>query len=241
MSGERSGLWWMTPAMSTQRRVDDLQTARRPKAEVTNLTAIYDFLFGPPGAMPAPAVEGVNLPVAARDLSAMPTPVLRIEPEDFAFDFFTLGLPMVSERLADALMLSPEQVQYVDVDCSACPARTRGMGYMALNVLAFANPLDRGRTGPGRFVDVDTPQGPTFAWVTEGAHPGATVPRIAWRDGFVPPAPLFRVPGSLWTLATDELADRVADAGFDDVAFLDVTNDGTRTAAPAPRAGSLRS
>ncbi len=82
------------------------------------------------------------------------------------------------------------------------------------------------------FVDVDTPAGPTFVWVTEPSHPGNAQPTIAWSADFIPPAPLFQVPGTGWTLATDELADQVMRAGTDEVVFMDVTNDGTRTGIP---------
>ena len=221
-------LWWMVPAMATQNRVDGMQGATPPKAEVVNLGAIYDVLFGPPGSKREPVAEGVHLPVSARDLSAMPTPRFRIAPPKFAFDFFILGLPTVSDRLARTLALPPDAVRYIDVDCSECPPRVREMGYKVLNITTYANPLDRQRTGPGHFVDLTTPDGDTFVWVTEPSHRSATAPVIAWRDDFVAPAPLFNVPGSAWMLATEELAARVADAGFKDVAFLDVTNDGTR-------------
>lgn len=228
-------LWWMYPALATQTRVDALQVAREPKAEVVNLSAVYDFLLGPSGWRSAGTTPGVDVPVAGADLSAMPTPKLRIAPKTFTYDHFVLGLPMTSRRLRDALALAPEHAQHLDVDCADCPQKAQAMDYKALNVLAFANPLDRERTGPGRFVDVDTASGPTFVWIGDEPGPNAPTPRIAWAPGFVPPAPLFRVPGTSWTLATEELADRVTRAGFLDVMFLDVTNDGTRMGMPPMR------
>lgn len=138
-----------------------------------------------------------------------------------------MGLPIVSARLAEVLALGPDQAQYREADCSACAPAVRDMGYRALNLLAFANPLDRERTAPGQFVDLETPAGPTYVWVRPPVGPNTPLPSIVWREDFVPPAPVFRMPGSGWTLATEELAGRMADAGFDDVAFLDLTGDGT--------------
>ena len=63
-------------------------------------------------------------------------------------------------------------------------------------------------------------------------HQQPGIPRLVnlWDPAFVAPAPLFRVPGISWSLATDALADRVMRAGISDVVFMDIENDGTRTA-----------
>ncbi|WP_442679714.1 hypothetical protein ACSBM8_00465 [Sphingomonas sp. ASY06-1R] len=158
----------------------------------------------------------------------MPVPVLRVEPKSFCYDYFALGLTMTSARLRDAMSLPPENVHYIDVDCSNCPEGVQAMTYKVLEIRAFANPLDRERTGPGTFIDVETPAGPTFVWKRETSGPHAPTPRIAWREDFLAPAPLFQVPGTNWTLATEALAERVTRAGITDVMFLDVRNNGMR-------------
>ena len=65
--------------------------------------------------------------------------------------------------------------------------------------------------------------GEDHVWLFEGAGPGDPTPHIVWRDGFTPPASLFRVPGRPWALATERLAANVAACGFPDVAFYDLT------------------
>ena len=190
MTSGRPKLWRWFPAIATQERVDKLGLARKPGIAFLNDADIDVAMFGPPDEPLALAPGGVELPF---DHSTLPTPRLRVVPADF----FMLTLPFVSERLARTL--APDDAQLFDVDCSDCPPAAQAMGYKVLNVRARADPIDRDLTGPGRFVDVDAPTGPTFAWVR---------PR--------PPHP-------------NDLAERVAGARFADVGFYDQTNDGTRT------------
>ncbi len=220
----------MLPAIGTQERVDAMQRGRKPKAEVLNLSEVYDFLFGPPDAVREPKIADVFLPIVPADWSKLPALKLRITPADFAYDYFIMGLPLVSARLRTVLALEPDRVRYLDVDCFECSAAVQAMDYKVLHVLTYANPLNRELTGPCRFIDVKTPAGPTFAWVRPPINPNDPPPRIAWRADFAAPAPLFQVPNSAWTLATDELAERVMRAGFSDVAFYEHTKDGTQAA-----------
>lgn len=224
---EQRKLWWMIPTIASQERVDKLATRKKPQVGFVNDDELHEFRHGSPGTLPEARPDGIFLPV--ENWSAMPTPRLFVRTSDFQPNYFWLGLKLVSDHLARTVALGPEQVQYIEADCSECPTSVQDMGYKAINVLACANPIDRERSGPGRFVDIETPGGPTYAYVSNRQSPFDPVDRIYWREDFVPPAPLFCVPNSGWLLATEELAERVTRAGIDDVAFLDVTNDGTRT------------
>jgi hypothetical protein len=223
----------MVPSPYVQEHVDAMQTSARPTAEVVNLGEVYDFLFGPPDSSSDLVAQGVHLPVEGRDLSGMPALRLRAA-DDLTYDHFIMGLPLVSGRLAGTLALDPGQAQLLEVDCSDCPPEVQAMGYRVLNVLAYGNPLDRRRTGPGGFVDLTTQDGETFAWVPPPVGPATPPPTIAWNRGFTSPAPLFIVPGSAWTLASEALAGRIAGAGFKDVAFIDLENDGRIEGSAGP-------
>ncbi len=104
------------------------------------------------------------------------------------------------------------------------------MGYRVMHPLVFANPLDQSFAS-GVFEDVILPDGRlTQYWRTEPPRAGPPVGLLTrWRDDFVAPAPMFQILGGPWTLVTDALAERVMRAGFDDVIFIDVTYDGTRS------------
>lgn len=168
--------------------------------------------------------------IEGADLSKAPTPRFKATAEDFAPDLFFLGELFASKRLIETLALPQASVQLLPVDCSACPPAMRAQDYKVLNLLTFANPMDRERSWPSIYTDVELSDGTsTFLWSAEPWQPGMPVPRLFWREDFIAPAPLFRVPGKHWAMATDALAGRVIRAGFDDVMFHDLTNDGSRT------------
>lgn len=220
-------LWGMSPSMKSLERHMRLASGEQPKFEWLNRTEYCDYLDDRPGGrdehgLPRPRTAGM-------DLSGAPMPRLRCSDRRFAPNLIFEGELFVSARLSQALALDTAAAQYLHVDCSECPPAMQGMGYRLLNPLAYANPIDRRRVHPQEFMEFDSPEdGSPPAWLPQPWQPGRPIPRILWRDGFTAPAPLFRVPG--WTeLATDVLAEHVMRAGFGDVMFLDMTNDGTRT------------
>lgn len=158
------------------------------------------------------------------DLSSLPRPRLRCDETSFAPDLILWGELFASARLVEALALEPSSVQLIDVDCGHCPPAMKAAGYQLLNLLAFANPMDVERSEPADFFPFRNGDGgEDHVWLFEGAGLGGPTSRIVWRDGFTPPASLFRVPGRPWALATERLAADVAAGGFQDVAFYDLT------------------
>lgn len=76
----------------------------------------------------------------------------------------------------------------------------------------------------GHEPDRDVHGDPTIAWITSITGPHAPSRPTVWREGFIPPAPLFRDRYGRF-IATDALADRVMRAGISDVMFEDVTSE----------------
>lgn len=228
MTAPETVLWGFSPSLAAAERASALAMERPPAFEWVNRWDFCDFADSIQDA-----ADPQDLPlgqVAPVDLSDAPTPRWRCSAPDFAPDLIFEGELFASRALRDALALDDRTVRYLPVDCTECPPAMRAADYRLMNLLAFANPIDRDRTSPRGFTDVTLADGnTTFVWTAPPWQPGQPTPCLQWRAGFVSPAPLFRVPGSAMTLATDELADRVMRAGRDDIAFMDMTNDGTRT------------
>ena len=132
-------------------------------------------------------------------------------------------LHLASARLRDALDLGPEVVEYREVDMSGSVAEARAADYRVFRAVQEADPVDLRRMyghEPDRALDGS----PTTAWLMSVSGPHAAPRRTVWREGFVPPAPLFldRM-GRL--IATEALAERVTRAGLADVSFQDVTSE----------------
>lgn len=221
-------LWEFTPSIAATEHVYRLYDAKPRAFEVINEAEVFRFIRSQAEALDRENPSLVD--VTSLELSDMPRPRFRITDPGFANNVISMGLTYISARLARTLDLGGDAVQYVDVDCSACPAPVQAMGYKVMNLRAFGNPMDRQRM-PGEFTEVAMPDGGiTHVWRYDGPRPPSAPPLpVWWRQDFVAPAPLFRVPGGGWTLATDDLAEKVMRAGFPDVAFIDVTNDGSRT------------
>ena len=159
--------------------------------------------------------------IEALAFRAMPTPVFEITDPGFRFDYFECGIACASRRLRAVLNLPADVAEYRNIDSGRSPVGVREMGYAALQPLAFADPFDHERT-PGRTETVGLAEGRTVeAWRPARPVPGQGR-TIYWRAGFAAPAPLFRVLGTPWTLATEALAKRVMDAGVTDLVFQDV-------------------
>lgn len=227
MISQMQRLWGFMPSLESMQRAADLAMARPPGFDWVNRDDHAGFADGLGGAL-----DGFGLPlgqVTGRDLSCAPTPRWRCTDPDFAPDLVFEGELFASRRLRDAMRLDDGAVQWLDVDCTDCPPAMRAADYGLMNLLAFANPMDRERSSPPTFEDVVLPDGgATFVWTAPPYQPGGRISQVLWRPDFAAPAPLFRVPGMPWTLATDQLADHVMRAGIGDAVFMDFENDGTR-------------
>lgn len=188
-------LWLMLPSLSSMERMHRLERRRPPRFAVVNQDAAF---------------------------AAMPTPVLHVAEPGFAPDVIWAGLHFASARLRDALNLGPDAVEYSDVDTTGSTA-ARAANYKVFRVVHGADPVDLARMY-GHEPDRETDGSPTTAWLLSIAGPHATPTRMIWREGFVPPAPLFRDrDGRL--IATEALAERVTRAGVTDVVFQDLVSE----------------
>lgn len=176
--------------------------------------------------------EYINHEGAVRDrvwFRDMPEPVFRFADPGFHLDFFDAGMNCASWRLRRALGLTEADICYRDIDLDGSPPAVRANEYQIFQPIHFADPFDWSRT-PGEAVDVQRADGSIGKeWRLPCPDPASPPLRVYWRDDFVPPAPLLRVSGTYWMLATDALADKVMRAGITDLAFLDMTSDRTQT------------
>jgi hypothetical protein len=159
------------------------------------------------------------------EFDGMPTPAFRIADSAFKLDYFQEArLYCASLRLRQALALTDDIIRYRDIDLVQSPPTVRAQEYQAFQVVAFADPIDWTKT-PGQFSGFVRPDGSVRRY-WHLAPPNPVNPsRIYWRDDFRPPAPLFRVVGTGWMLATDALADKVMRAGITDLTFQDMMSD----------------
>ena len=151
--------------------------------------------------------------------SLIPTPRLRVTDPRFTPDYFQFqAYPVVSLSLRRLLDLNDRVVRYRNIDTTLCIPEVQALGYSLVDVIQYANPFDPNRTS-GQVRDVRQSDGSLRReWVVDYA----VGVECYFRDDFVPPAPLFRGTGTLWTFATDELAERVMRAGIDDMLFQDI-------------------
>ena len=214
-------LWLAGASEASLQATLDLQDASPPRFKWVNEAEAHAAEMRIASEYGAHGIAEVE-PLAFR---AMPAPAFEIADKSFRFDFFEWSIAhCASRRLRAVLNLPAGVVEYRDVDVSGSAPSVYEMGYEAMQVLAFADPFDHDRT-PGRIETIRAADGRTTeAWRPAGPVPGQPS-QIFWRDDFVPPAPLFRVPGTAWTLATDELAARVMNAGITDLVFQDVEGD----------------
>ncbi|MGI4943516.1 MAG: hypothetical protein ACRYHQ_23605 [Janthinobacterium lividum] len=199
-------LWPMLPSLTSMEQMHRLERRHPPRFAVVNQDA-------------ALAMTGHD----AHRFAAMPTPVLHVAEPGFAPDLIWAGLHFASAQLRNALGLGPDVVEYRDVEVSgrAVPARTAD--YKVLRVVHEADPADLARMY-GHEPDREADGSPTTAWLLSIAGPHATPTRMIWREGFVPPAPLFRDRNGR-LIATEALAERVTRAGITDVVFQDLVSE----------------
>ena len=212
-------LWPMLPSLASMEEMHRLEQRRPPQFVIVNQDAIYAAMF--------PADLGTPRPVSTDQepdrFAAMPTPALRITDRSFAPDLIWAGLHFASARLRDALGLGPDTVKYRDVDTSDCVAAARAADYKVFRAVHQADPVDLARMY-GHEPDREKDGSPTTAWLLSIGGPHAVPRRVVWREGFVPPAPLFR-DGTGRLMATEALAERVTGAGVSNVVFQDLISD----------------
>ena len=212
-------LWPMLPSLASMEAMNRLERRRPPGFLIVNQDAILDAMFPLRPGIPGAAAREQ----AADRFAALPRPVLRITGRGFAPDLIWAGLHFASARLRDALGLGPDAIEYRDVDASGSTAAVRAADYKAFRAVHGADPVDLARMY-GHEPDREVDGSPTTAWLLSVSGPHAVPRRMIWRDGFVPPAPLFRDrDGRL--LATEALAARVAGAGVTDVVFQDLVSE----------------
>jgi hypothetical protein len=158
--------------------------------------------------------------------STMPIPKLLITDTTFSANLFSIGFLYVSAKLRTVMNLPTDSVEYKDVDLSECAPAVQDIDYKVMNLLKSGDPCDYEKSSC-LWVDELQADG-TVKQVPRliGGGPNEPPPKIVLLECFTAPAPLFMAKG---IMATDELAERVLRAGITDVAFYDITNDGTQT------------
>lgn len=217
-------LWSLIPDIGTAERLFRLMDRRPQRFQVLNEAERF-------GLHAALMERHPDLPPGALDalwFDAAPPPVLEGTEPGFAPDYVWVnGLRLASARLLEALALGEGVLRTRPADASRCAPAMRDAGYAEFHVVPEADPFDRARTSAAVLAPFLPDGRVNPGWVPDSANsgPNAPVPVIRWRDDFVPPAPLFRVPGHGWLLTTDDLAERVGRAGIEDVAFQGVADD----------------
>lgn len=205
--------WLTAPSLTAMAAVCELMDRMPPDFEIR------------PGRLPsAELIEfaaqntidprtGLKKPFPERLL--VPPPQLLIRDETFAQEFVAQGGPFCSAWLRELFDLDPSTVQYLPVDCSACPPAVRSKDYMFIHVLAYRSVIDLEKSKPWR-VNLD-----------ESGRPGPeriiAVEEIVFKDRCESDVPLFRDPHDQRWFATDAFAEKVLRAGIEDIAFIDVT------------------
>ena len=161
-----------------------------------------------------------------------PVHLLQVEEPSFDLDYFFIRHDYASARLRDVLALGPDEIDYRPIDASRCTDAARAMDYQAFLALKVANPFDPARM-PGRVRPLRQEDGSTREeWMVEMPTPDPNAPPtpVYFRPNFEPPAPLFRAMGLRGlTIATEDLADRVARARMTGMGFREIEGDGAAT------------
>ena len=121
-------LWPKLPSLTSMEQMHRLEHLRPPCFAVVNQEAAF-------------AMTGHDV----HRFAAMPTPVLHVAEPGFAPDLIWAGLHFASARLRNALGLSPDVVEYRDVDISGKTVPARTADYKVLRVVHGADPVDLAR------------------------------------------------------------------------------------------------
>lgn len=197
--------WEMTGGIRSMDRLVELELAVPPRFSVLNR---FDLATAPADRRPIPRL-------------------LLTEPE-FAPDLIFSGFLFASARLRAILELAEEDIRYTPIELIKSSAAAIQADYHLFEPLKVGDPVDSVRS-QGEYVDMlDSDGRPVREWQRLPGGPGGPSGLLHWREDFVPPAPVFRCDALLVTLATEEVARRVMRRSLD-VAFVDVTGQGSRT------------
>jgi hypothetical protein len=218
-------LWLFSGSFENMQYLLELEQAVPSRFQFVNLDAIYAYRRRVDD-------EYLGDDEAEREFlqfSGMPVPVFRIANPDFAPDYFSAGVPCISSRLRNVLDMTDTVIQYREIDLDESPASLHRQDYRAMHVMQFADPIDWDRTA-AQTLTLTRPNGSLRTMrLLPPPNPADPTPQIHWREDFVAPAPLFRVMGTAWALATDALAERVMRAGITDIMFQDVISERGQT------------
>lgn len=187
-----------------------LMSATPPGIAWVNAAETYDEMDEIEATLGLDAPERDRPAVYLRQISA---PRLRIDDPDFALDAFFAGMWFVSARMRAALALTDEDVVYRTADVTGSALHLPTLGYAAMAPVHHADGIDPTRSDIERIGS----DGPLEYW--QLAMHNAEPPKVALRDDFVAPAPLFYMDRTDWLAITAEAVDRVRSAGIDSVDF----------------------
>ncbi|ALV09191.1 zinc metallopeptidase [Roseateles depolymerans] len=208
-------------------RLDDymlrLSSAKPPRFRIRNKDEVLDaFAAGP-------AFVGQG-PIEIRALSGCPIPAFEVTAEDYHPSIVLMGPDFYSRALRDALDLPPDQIQYLPVDTTRCVRPFRAQDYRLAHVLAVGDVLDLSASGYEFGSGPGWDGHPIDTWRPRQLPPTPLEPiryapmTFTFREDATAPSALFISRWSGHLMVTDELAQKVLDAGLDDVQFQDITH-----------------
>lgn len=203
-------VWTLSSSLDATRAINRLMDEHPPAYEVRaqqySLTQSQQDFFN--GNLPNSAI-GIVCPWPD-ELLGLP-PVMIIRAKEFPFDFVEQGGPFFSRRLRETLDLEPSIVQYLPVDVSLSEAEARTRDYKRVSPLAYQAVVDLDRSEVIRM--------PIDQLGRPGPERVVAVRRVALRTDFTPEYELFFDPHDQRIYVTDNLAARVVEAGFPEIAF----------------------
>ena len=209
-------LWIAILSLDGAQRLQDLEDAHPPGFEFINRSEVHASRMDLAEWQHAQHGDAEVEPLA---FNGVPAPSFRIADRRFALDYFDIGVTCASSRLRRVLNLGGDVARYRDVDLGGAPPEVRARGYQAMQIVPFANPFDREKTS-GSLAETQQPGGSTRReWQLARPDPHGPPLHVHRRNDFIPPSPMFRVPGTPWTLATNALAKAVMDVGITDLVF----------------------
>lgn len=218
-------LWLVSGSLQRMQYLLDMEHDQPPRFELVNLDAIHEHRR----RVDNEYLGDNEAERAMLEFSGMPVPVFRITDSAFALDYFSAGIPCASLRLREALDLTDSVIRYRDIDLDGSPPALRAHHYQMFHTVTYADPIDWDRT-PAQSLAFTRPDGSIRRMrLLPPPNPAEPSARIYWRTDFVPPAPLFHVAGTAWTMATDALAERVMRARITDVMFQDIASERGQT------------
>lgn len=219
-------LWMMTFDLAVADTLLELQSGDDPPAfALENMEALSDWgthLLAGSLSIPEEA-EFVPEPP--------PEPLkLRLTEPGIAPNLIDMGFRLVSSKARDA-MQADEYLSWYPVDTSASSPEVQAQDYRLMHVNRSIAAVDVTRSA-GRIVDRPAEFGlpARQIWDPASSGPHQSPAAFHWRENLDPIAPIFSERLTQMLLVTDAFAERIIDAGINDIVFIDQENDGARTA-----------